>query len=252
MKLFTGTFSHWWAALAAVPGSRTELDWWAKPDGRASRYERLKRVWFDTTRNNWFYGMDQEDHLTATLWENFAIFDPRSLVPALVAAAGLPPVRDVSDACWSYEYEERVDGRLKQIDVTLHYRDADGDGLLVVETKRPGGSLKPSDRDPSYYLDPPSFGFASCRRTIYLVDERDLASVRSVVKQTDPKPGFLTWQRLGLLQVALAEQLPLIPPLIWLVGHLIQGQFERHGFHRVRRWPSRSPPTGPWSARMVR
>lgn len=56
-----------------------------RPDGRSPRYERLKRVWFDTTRNYWFYRIDQEDHLTATLWENLSLFHPSESIPALTA-----------------------------------------------------------------------------------------------------------------------------------------------------------------------
>jgi hypothetical protein len=224
-------FPTWWSALAAVPAAPAERDWWAGADTRrAGRYERLKRVWFDTTRNHWFYGIGQEDHLTATLWENFCLFHPADSVPALSAAAGLGLIEGVSDACWGYEFEEHVGGRLKQTDVTLHYRNVEGDGLIVVEAKRPGGPLKPTDRDPRYYLDLPSFAFAPRRRAIYLVDDADLPAVRAAVGEAGPRPGFLTWQALGTLQVALTGRLPVSPRLIELVGHLIRWQFGRHGF----------------------
>jgi hypothetical protein len=224
-------YSHWWKALAAVPASREELDWWAALDGRASRYERLRRVWFDTTRNYWFYKPEQEDHLTATLWENLMLFHPSISVPSLFKAAGLQPPADVSDACWSYEFEERVDGHLKQIDVTLHFRDVNGDALLVVEAKRPGGALKPTDQNPSYYLDLPSFQFTSRKHVIYLLDDADLAAVQSIVKPTNGiRPGFLSWQELGSLQSALVASLPAPENVRRLASSLIRWQFRQHGF----------------------
>jgi hypothetical protein len=42
-------FQTWWQGLMAVPSSPDELDWWAKADGRFSRYARLFRVWSDPT-----------------------------------------------------------------------------------------------------------------------------------------------------------------------------------------------------------
>lgn len=224
-------YTHWWAALPAVPSSRTEIDWWASPDGRASRYERLRRVWFDTTRNFWFYKPDQEDHLTATLWENFSLFHPSIFLPELFQTAGLEPPVNVTDACWSYEFEERVDGHLKQTDVTLHYHDGHGDALLVVEAKRPRGPLKPSDQNAAYYLDLPSFQFTSRKHVIYLVDHADLPGVRSAVTSASASaPGFLSWQQFGALQARLTGSLPVSEHLQRLLAALIQWQFERHGF----------------------
>src|SRR5690606_21505379 len=103
-------------------------------------------------------------------------------------------------------------------------------GLLIVESKRPGGSLKPSDANPRYYHDLPSFAFTDKRSTIYLVDARDLPSARSTVRQDGQAVGFLTWQHLGQLQAQLIDTLPLSPSLKPLLRHLIQWQFDRHGF----------------------
>jgi hypothetical protein len=152
-------------------------------------------------------------------------------LPALFKAAGLPPIDSVSDCAWSYEFEEHDDsGKLKQIDVAIHYRDAAGDGLLIVEAKRPGGTLKPSDANADYYLNLPAFRFADRRNVLYLVDAADLPKLATVTSSSLSNIGKITWQGLRALQVELASGLPVPTPVRCLTQVLLAWHFDHHGF----------------------
>src|SRR5437667_12524313 len=108
-------FSHWWACLPAIPPDRTAVDWWAEHgNGRATRYERLKRVWADTTRllapkddscrPHEFAKPTHGTHLTCKVWETFSIFDPAEWVPALLEIGGINATITPADCTWSYEF----------------------------------------------------------------------------------------------------------------------------------------------------
>lgn len=226
-------FTHWWAALPAVPADRRSLDWWAAPDGRCTPYERLKRVWFDSTRllrpqadplrPHEFANPNHGTHLTCKTWENFVLFSPKEWVPRLLSCAGLAcPIQPV-DCAWSYEFEAMVGEtrRFKLADVVLHARDAAGGELLVVvEVKRPGDKLKEDsdlpDTEPASYLDREGFGSIPNRLLLYLVDAKYAPTVREKVHKADSRWGVVTWAQLAELQMALASELHPSPLAVFL------------------------------------
>ena len=204
----------------AIPSSRESL-----------AYERLKRVWFDHTwTGHPFMDFKHENHLTATLFENFSIFSPTLWLPQLLAAAGLPhPQLAPNECCWGYEVLDPSSNKLA--DAALHARFGEEDMVIVIESKRKGGRLKPSDGSPSSYLDLEEFKWCPNRKLIYMVDESDLPSVLKLVDETDGRSGITTWQELGALQIRLTESLPISETLRSFVAGAIQFQFLQHGIN---------------------
>lgn len=213
---------HWWTVLPSLPASRGEVDPWATEDGRASRYERLRRVWFDST---WF-GSPKADpervhafsnpkngmHASVVLWENFVLFHPSRFIPALVDQAGLTAIGRFHDACWSYEFESEEDGKLT--DILVHARSDAGDLALAIEAKfGKSDRLKENpkrgkpDTDPSAYRDLPELLSIPRREAVYLVHDRYAPVVREKVDSTQSY-GILTWTALIDLQIRLADLLP--------------------------------------------
>src|SRR5437868_5698534 len=139
-----GNSIYWWAALSMVPSSR-----------EAFAYTRLKRVWFDHTWPCSFNKPDHENHLTATLFENFTLFDYGEWLPDLLRAAALPPCKGLSACRWSYEFacDKKRDGSDKMPDVVIHARDSGGDLLVIIEAKTLGGKLKADEDKPATVLD---------------------------------------------------------------------------------------------------
>jgi len=214
----------WWSMLCNVPSTAD-----------SPAYKRLKRVWFDHTwPGHPFADWTHENHSTATLWENFAIFPPTVWVPVVLEAAGLcAAASDVQECAWSYEFETTGGGK-KIADVAHHVRDRDGDLVIVVEAKMYGGKLKTDtdlpDTDPGSYLDREAFRSLSDRRfMIYLIDERDEASVRGQIIDDRDRHGIITWQRLGGIQIGLTTKLDADPNIRAFVAGAIQFQFLLHG-----------------------
>lgn len=120
-----------WSSLIAVPPTRNS---WP--------YRRLRHVWFDHTwPSRPFFTPGSEIHLTATLFENFTIFDPADWIPAFLRAAGFTSQIDgIHAANWGYEIHDAPSNKLA--DAAIHYRDAAGDGIIVVEAKKRGGSTR--------------------------------------------------------------------------------------------------------------
>ena len=161
--------------------------------------------------------------MTAAFLENFTILDPAQWIPELLKTAGFSYTNKISAANWGYEIFDRASRKLA--DVVIHYRDESGDGLVIIKSKKKGGRLKPTDVDPSSYLDLETFNWAPQRRLIYLVDESDLTSVTDLIADRSQRSGILTWQALGGLQVKLALELPCNENLRSYVAGSIQQQF---------------------------
>lgn len=209
---------YWWSHLLAVP---TSLEGW----------RRLRRVWFDHTGlHKWFVNPTCESHLTATLFENFSIFAADQWVKGLVAASNLQmKIGTVSAARWAYEVSGKdLSGKERYADVAIHFHDEDGDGVILIEAKSPGGVPTPKDLDPHSYLDLDSFAFTPRRRLIYLVDSADLVDVQGEIVDPENLSSMLSWQQLGGLQIRLAHQLSCEQPLRDFIAGSIQYQFAQH------------------------
>ena len=208
----------WWTALPAVPPNRTSLDWWASQDGRTPPYQRLKRCWADYTMSRGARGDPDRPHdfythrrglnLCIAVWENFVLWHPAIWVSELFRLAGLGSPA-VSDAAWSYEFRALTglaSPKVKQVDIVLHARGDAGDHVVAVEAKAPGDRLKIAqplpDTDSATYRDLPAFKALDAERhALYLVPDGYIETVR---KKVSGEYGFISWQALLGLQVALA------------------------------------------------
>src|SRR5260370_27327885 len=128
-------------------------------NGGSIEYERLSRVWGNQTRlsgkarsserRHEFVTSTHETHLTATLWENFSLFDPALWLPQVCEVAGLEVPKGVTACQWSYEWE---DGR-GLCDVVICYRDESGnEHVIVVESKNLRAGPGEKDLNDAYYL----------------------------------------------------------------------------------------------------
>lgn len=200
-----GRVAHWWGALCAIP-----------PNRETAAYRRLRRVWLDRTR---FHGPaalnvdrpktaaryheiskpDDETHLTATLWENFSIFDCAKWVPKVYAAAGLPESAKTVRCHWAYEWADKAAGD-RMVDVVAEHEDDVGKRhVFVIEAKALSKKLGDKDLDITYYLEKMAAiaAFAERRSLIYLVDEARRDVVNSQIGGKPCNVGVLTWQQLG-------------------------------------------------------
>lgn len=245
-----GVPSHWWQALTAIPDSNS-----------CTAYERLKRVWFDHTRflgpnrskvaekeyeekrTHEFVRSGHETNLTVTLWENFDIFEPGLWIPRVFELAGLaPPGTSVCRCQWSYEWVGyRADGARSgreseaMCDVVVGYGGTECSGVLVVEAKGLGKQLGAKELNPDYYLGIKEIAEFGVRASLlFLVDEKVAAISRERIRGMPRRPGLLTWQQLGGLQIELAMALPIVPNLRRFIASAIQFQFSQAGIFPAR------------------
>ena len=163
----------WWEMLPAVPHHK-----------ESPSYRRLRRVWFDHTTNHPFLTPHCEDHLSATLFENFILFEPAQWLSGLLTRAGFDPPGDPLTECeWGYQAQD--ERTTKMADVGIHARGPAGDYIILVEAKAKRGRLKKTDNDPDSYLELGEFADIADKRLIYVVDEVDLQKTRNAI--VDPK-----------------------------------------------------------------
>jgi len=168
-----------------------------------------------------------EDHLTATLFENFVLFEPKAWLCAFVSAAGMIIPEDRLDQCnWGYQAQDAKTN--KMADVGIHARGPAGDCAMLVEAKAKGGRLKKTDIVPDSYLLLGEFADIEHRYLIYLVDEQDAAKTRAAIVDARQHSGVLTWQQLGGMQIELALQLDCEPRLRDFIAGAIQYQYLNH------------------------
>lgn len=174
---------NWWTVLPAIPRSK-----------ETRSYHSLRRVWFDHT-NNWsrraddgsmidvpkFFVEGLEDQLTPALFHTWAGFPDNAWANALLQLLGCAVSGKVRNISWSYQYEEKLpNGKWSAIaDIAIHWEDDAGRAVVVVEAKRPGGTLGPKDVNGECYTSMPGFVSAG-RRVDYalLLDASDVAGAR--------------------------------------------------------------------------
>ncbi len=199
------------------------------PSQSSEAYSRLKRVWFDHTwTNHPFLDYSHENHLTATLFENFSLFEANLWLRDVIEATGTTfPLQSVDECRWAYEVLDRRTSKLA--DVAIHARSGTDEFVVVVESKRRKGSLKKDDVDPSSYLDLDEFSWCERRMLIYLVDEHDMAKVKGQINDPKNRTAVLSWQALGGIQIKLAHSLDCSAQLRSFVAGAIQYQYCQHG-----------------------
>lgn len=199
-------YEAWWQALLAVPISHQD----------SPAYNRLQRVFRDQTlkmgsgpegAGHQFTCSGHETHYTVSLWENFNLFEPALWLPELWARAGLSTSIGVIEVCnWSYEWcaQRNDQGRRQErnIDVTLRYRDERGEGILVVEAKKPGVVPKAEkDLNPSWYLHVPEFQGIERFSFLYLMDADARTVAEPAIACDGVDVGFLTWEQMAACQI---------------------------------------------------
>jgi hypothetical protein len=113
------TNKYWWQYLLAIPPSKNHYG-----------FKRIYRLIRDTTRVrkykagrlNEFYHSGHETHLTATLWENFAIARDYSWIKDLTSFTEKELKEQVMKCNWSYELERQHDGKNKLLDVVISFQ----------------------------------------------------------------------------------------------------------------------------------
>jgi hypothetical protein len=203
------------------------------PASRGSdAYLRLRHLWIDPTRTRQkiqeFYHSNWETHISATLWENFAVLPVPIWLPSLALDAGLSKVpATITAANWSYGWVAKPE----IMDVVVHYRSADGEeGVIVVEAKTPwAGVLKGKDLNPDYYLDHARLTAFSRRALVYLLDESAIERARASVGASRNDVGFLSWQRLAGIQMSACAHLDAPVELKTFVASAIQRHFAEFG-----------------------
>ena len=166
--------------------------------------------------------------MTATLFENFTLFPPAVWLRELIEAAGATfPLRTVDECRWSYEVLDRKTSKLA--DVAIHARCGYEDFVVLVEAKRKNGPLKKTDVNPNSYLELDEFSWCKNRILIYLVDQDDLPRVSGNINDPENRSAVLSWQKLGGVQIMLAQTLDCPVQLRSFVAGSIQFQFCQHG-----------------------
>jgi|GEM_PF-1962709 hypothetical protein len=205
------TYANWWTFIPVLPSSRETLE-----------YEILKRQWADHTMNclsnktglwklsssRGFYVERREDHITTVLFHIWALFPDTKWVGRLLDLWQISHSR-VTRARWSYSWEQKRDkaSRPDICDIVLCYEDETGQGVVVVEAKRPGGALSDKDLNGGQrYLELPSLRSFRRRRCVFLVDEHDKYSAISKLPSNTP---VTSWQAMGRLQTELSDDLPI-------------------------------------------
>ncbi len=223
--------THWWMALPAIPLTAED-----------EAYKRLRKIWSDKTRfrgigksrKHEFVTHEWETHLTATLWENFTLFEPMDWLSELSAAAAIQINHDKTRSCnWSYGFREKATKKIADIAIGFDGLD-EGLGCYVIEAKRPGaGKLTDKDLDPSYYLDIEHISAnANIKKLIYCVDMKDKNTLISLFSKQPKKfkdCGAVTWEEIAGIQIRLAKKIDASPKIRSFVSGSIQYQFCQHG-----------------------
>lgn len=222
--------THWWMVLPAIP---SEAD--------SDAYRRLRKIWADKTRfrgkgikrAHEFVTREWETHLMTTLWENFALFEPKEWLRELSDVAGIRHGHEETQTCnWSYGFRERATKRIADIVIGF---DGLGDklGCYVIEAKRPGGKLTEKDLDPSYYLQFEHIATnAAYRKLIYCVDPKEKRTLLELFRAEPEKYqdcGVVTWEEVAGIQIQLAKLMDATPQVRSFIAGSIQYQYCQHG-----------------------
>ena len=174
-------------------------------------YHALRRVWGDHTMSSarGFYRTGTEDHITSTLFHQWALFPEPNWVAALVGTIG-GEAGTVQRVRWAYECNETLDASLRPFhgrdfiipDIILCYEDEAGPAIVACEVKKPGKAAKLSDaRKLESYVNLASVRRFTRRYCCFIVSEQCAEKTRQASSKRFP---VLTWERLRELQVQSA------------------------------------------------
>jgi hypothetical protein len=216
----------WWHGIAALPADRSDQN-----------YHALRRVWGDHTMagNRGFYRTNSEDHITATLFQNWAALPGQNWAICLVRYVGGAVKGSIRRVRWAYECNEFLDAKLQPFhkrnfiipDIMMVYEDNDGVGLIAFEVKKPGKAVNSLDaRKLMSYMDLPSTRSIKRRYGCILVGERMMEKSNRACEGKWP---ILSWEQLANFQSKEVERLQLQSSLVERATLAIRQHFGRHG-----------------------
>lgn len=216
----------WWHGIAALPADRDDHG-----------YHALRRVWGDHTMagNRGFYRTGAEDHITASLFQNWAALPDTRWVAAIIRHVGGTVKGEVRRVRWAYECNEFLDAKLQPFhkrnfiipDIMMLYEDGDGTGLIAFEVKKPGKAVDSSDaRKLMSYIDLPSTQGIKRRHGCVLVSD---AMVEKSNRACDGNWPILSWEQLMCLQVGETSKQKLPSAVVEKTTLAIRRHFGRYG-----------------------
>ncbi len=225
-------YRQWWAMLPAIPERKN-----------SPAYRTLKRLWADHTMNTirktpdgyasagsrGVYRTTTEDHLTMVLFENWELFPDPSWAGGFLAACGVDVQGEVSGIGWSYGFEEPQPKLIA--DLVVYFIDEGGEGVLVIEAKKPGAATVSVKDAPStgYYFALPAIQKIARKYACLLLAEADREKVGGILEHPDEP--ILSWEQLAGLQIQACHTLQ-VPESVrsYLIGSLLH-QYARYSIH---------------------
>jgi hypothetical protein len=213
------TYLYWWTIIPVLPENQDD-----------PHYKMLKRLWADHTMNclskktgTWklassrgFYVQRREDYITPALFHIWAAFPDCTWVTSLLDSWEIPH-GSVQRVKWSYSWEQkRHQSRRPDItDIVLCWEDEQGQAVLVIEVKRPGGALSDKDLNGGVaYLQLPSIRPFKRKSVAFLLADADISAASA---KLPAKTLIASWQTIGELQAAHASRLAVPLPVQNLV-----------------------------------
>jgi hypothetical protein len=241
------TFLYWWTVIPVLPERQND-----------QQYVALKRLWADHTMNclsnkdgSWklassrgFYVQKREDCITPALFQIWAAFPDCSWVGSLLDLWDVPHGK-IKRARWSYSWEQKRDRSRRPdiIDIVLNWEDEQGQAVLAIEVKRPGGQLSDKDLNGGTgYLQLPSIVPFERKWVAFLLADADVNAAR---RRLPPSTLIASWEAMGELQMACASGLTTSDDVRDLVGSYIAKHYADLGM------PLKSQPVPPNGDRFV-
>jgi len=128
------------------------------------------------------------------------------------------PHGEIERAKWSYSWEQKRDKSRRPdiIDIVLNWEDEQGQAILAIEVKRPGGQLSDKDLNGGTgYLQLPSIVPFERKWLAFLLADADVDAAR---KKLPPGTLIASWEAMGELQIAHASRLATSDKLRDLIG----------------------------------
>jgi hypothetical protein len=210
---------YWWQFLLAIPPNKNEIS-----------FKRIEHLIRDKTRYaknktgrlHEFYNTNHETNLTASIWENFSLFDDYKWINQLTQLTENPIIEKIINCNWSYEYATTANNLC---DVVINFQTKNLNGIIVIESKNLGKVLSDKDTNLSYYLSLKEFDNFDCKYLIYCIDENKKTEIKSMIKSTGENYGIISWQELAKLQIEMVDSLEINDKLRTYIKASIYNQF---------------------------
>lgn len=215
---------YWWQYILAIP-----------PEKDTHGRKVIERIITDKTRYqktangsrlHEFYNPNHETNLTVSTWENFRLFESFEWINRLIDKTENKLREEVIQCNWSYEWEKRIDGKVRLCDVVINYKTEACNSIIIIESKNKGKKLGDKDIDLDYYLGLDDFDKYDKKYLIYCIDEAVLEETESVI-QNNENVGIITWQQLCQIQMEMIEYLDVDERIKLFMQSSIYSQFNQ-------------------------